>query len=213
MSTPSWKNVKVAMQSVVLPAAKTITALSNGATANVTSTAHGFTVGQYILLLVQGMSEVNNRIFRVSNVTANTFDLEGINSTNFGVFTTGTAQLVTMGTSFTTLKSVSASGGEFEKQDITTIHDVVKKSRPGMASEVSYAFDTFWDLSDAALTQALSYSNSASQVGFLFTFDTGAKMAFYGFIGAANLPNGSTGEAVTAKITITASGLPTFYTT
>ncbi len=51
-----WSNVAIAMQSA-LASAKTITGITVGATATVTSTAHGYANGDYVLLTVQGMRD------------------------------------------------------------------------------------------------------------------------------------------------------------
>lgn len=211
MSTPSWINVKVSMQSAI-GANVTISAVTKATTAVASATAHGFTNGSYVLITCQGMAQISGRIFRVANVAANTFELEGENSLTYDTFTSGTAQLITLGTSFSTLKTVNASGGEFDKVEMTTIHDTIKKTRPGMASEIVYDFDSFWDLSDAALLKSIEYSNTQAQAGFKFKFPNGAEVIFYGYVGSVGIPTGSTGEAVMSKISVSASGLPKYYT-
>lgn len=55
---------------------KTITGITKSSPAIVTSVAHGYSVGDKVLISgVIGMSQVNNREFYVSNVTANTYQL------------------------------------------------------------------------------------------------------------------------------------------
>ena len=103
-----WSNVAIAMQSA-LGAAKTITGITVGATATVTSTAHGLSNGAYVLLTVQGMRQVDGRIFRVSSSTTNNFVLEGEDTTAYDAFSSGAAQLITFGTSITTATTVNGS--------------------------------------------------------------------------------------------------------
>lgn len=69
-------------------ATATITAITKANPAVVTTlAAHGFANGQLIYLrLVQGMTEVNNTVFTIGGVTANTFQLVGVNSTLYGTF-------------------------------------------------------------------------------------------------------------------------------
>ena len=38
---------------------------------------------------VVGMTQVNGRRFRIANVTTNTFELQGVNSTNYTAYTSG----------------------------------------------------------------------------------------------------------------------------
>ena len=52
-----------------------------------TSAAHGFTTGQYVELFdIGGMTEVNGNTYHITVVLTTTFQLTGINSTNFTTF-------------------------------------------------------------------------------------------------------------------------------
>ena len=67
-----------------------ITGISNANPGVVTSTAHGLSNGNKIRVSeVEGMTEVNGNEYTVANVTANTFELSGINTTSFGTYTSG----------------------------------------------------------------------------------------------------------------------------
>lgn len=48
--------------------------------------------GDEIYLLVNGMTQLNDRRFIATNIAGGAFDLVGIDSTNYGVFTSGTAR-------------------------------------------------------------------------------------------------------------------------
>ena len=74
------------MQSAIA-AAKTITAATNAAPGVFTSTAHGYTDGDHILLEVEGMPTLNKRVFQVYASATNTFQLEGIDGAS-GIDTT-----------------------------------------------------------------------------------------------------------------------------
>jgi hypothetical protein len=210
MSAPKWVGVQVAMQSAIA-AAKTVTAVTKADPGVASSTTHGYTNGDIVLMTAQGMGEINNRLFRAASVAADTFALEGEDTTDYTAFSSGSAQEITLGTTFSTLKNISASGGEFDMMDTTTIHDLIKKQEPGMASAITFSFDSYWDIADAALQACIAASKTQQQRAFQFTFADGKKMLFYGYVGATGLPTGSTGEKVVTKITITASGLPTYY--
>ena len=74
---------------------KTITAITQASPGVLTSNSHGFSNGDEIYIdSVGGMVELNNRNFKVANVSANTFELEdlfgnAIDTTNFTAFTSG----------------------------------------------------------------------------------------------------------------------------
>lgn len=74
----------------VTTSTKMITAISQTNPAVVTAVGHGFTNGDRVVITgVSGMGEVNNREFAVSNKTADTFELAGIDATAFGAYTFG----------------------------------------------------------------------------------------------------------------------------
>lgn len=69
---------------------RTITAITKANPATVTSNAHGFSNGQEIYINnVVGMTQVNDLAFTITNVTTNTFDLLGINSTGYTTYVSG----------------------------------------------------------------------------------------------------------------------------
>lgn len=70
--------------------AKTITGITQANPAVVTSAAHGYSTGHYIQpSSVTGMTEVNGNVYHVTNVDANSFQLTGINSTDFTAYSSG----------------------------------------------------------------------------------------------------------------------------
>ena len=70
--------------------AKTVTGISNAATAVVTCTAHGYSNGT-IVEITSGWGRINKRAFRVAAATADTFQLEGCNTTNPEFFPNGSS--------------------------------------------------------------------------------------------------------------------------
>jgi len=77
-----------------LAASATVSKAITGATqANpcvITSTAHGLSNGQIVTIKsVGGMTEINDRQFQIANVTANTFELSGEDSTSHTAYTSG----------------------------------------------------------------------------------------------------------------------------
>lgn len=73
----------------VTGAAKTISAATKANPVKITtSSAHGFSNGQTVYITgVQGMTQINNKEFTISNVTSTTFTL-GVNGTNYSTFKT-----------------------------------------------------------------------------------------------------------------------------
>jgi len=211
-----WSGVAVAMQSA-LGANKTISAIAVGATATVTAT-HDFSAGDYVVFNVLGMSQLNGKVYRVLSVsTTVSFVIEGtgsasLDTTGYSAFTSGTCNKITFGTSITTATSMSASGGDFDFIDTTTIHDLVKSQTPGTANPLSYSFDNLWDASDAGQIAMKAASDLQAQRAFKFTFGTGGPiMVFNGYIGFTGAPTGSAQDKVVSPAVVTAFGTPTYY--
>jgi len=69
---------------------KTITGITAANPAVVTSTSHGFINGDEVALAgIDGMTELNDRRFIVANKAANTFELEGEDSSAYTAYTSG----------------------------------------------------------------------------------------------------------------------------
>ena len=69
---------------------KTVTGVTKANPAVVTATAHGFANNDVVLFKsVGGMTQLNGHRYAIQNVTANTFELQGINSTGYGTYTSG----------------------------------------------------------------------------------------------------------------------------
>lgn len=69
---------------------KAIQSITQANPAVVSSTNHGFTNGQQVWIDdAVGMTELNEGIFTVANATQHTFELSGINSTGYGVYSSG----------------------------------------------------------------------------------------------------------------------------
>lgn len=77
-------------------AAQAITGSTNANPCVITAVGHGFANGYSVRILAMfGMTELNGADYLIDNVTANTFELVGIDSTAFGVYSSGgTAQRV-----------------------------------------------------------------------------------------------------------------------
>ena len=71
-------------------ATKNITNITQANPAVVTVASHGYTNGTDVWInSVGGMTELNSRRFRIANVTTNTFELSGVDSTGYTAYTSG----------------------------------------------------------------------------------------------------------------------------
>lgn len=208
-----WSGVAIAMQSAIA-ASKTITGITAATPPVVTSTAHGYANGTYVLIeAVAGMTQVNNRVFRVANQAANTFELESVVGAGFTAYASGgTAKAITFGTSLGTVKGLTGSGGEAKKIDTTTVHDTADQQVFGNTSPLEYQFENVWDTADAGLIAMQTASTLKAERAFKFTFASGQIMACNGTVSASGAPVGSAQDLVTTPSNISMKGTPTYYT-
>lgn len=212
MAYTFWSNVGVDVQTAVA-AAKTITDITKANPAVATSVAHGYANGDYLVLSIQGMFQLDKIVARVAAVTADTYQLEGIDSTNFQTFVSGTSTKITFGASMTNVVDVNASGGEPEFADITTIHQNIRTRVPVVTSPLNFSFTGLFDPTDAAMQELGRATRSITQRAILFRFANGTKMVFSAFVSASGVPTGSAQQAVQTPISLESQGLPTVYAT
>lgn len=69
---------------------KNITGATKADPCVITATAHGYNDGDEVFIVgVNGMNELNNRYFIIDNKTADTFELVGLDSTDYEAYTSG----------------------------------------------------------------------------------------------------------------------------
>lgn len=212
MDVNVWSKVKVAVQTL-LGAPKTITAISKANPAVASSTAHGFTDGAYLLLKLVGMSEINYRVVRVDNADTDDFELEGIDSTLFDDFVSGTAELITFGAQADTLQGFSSTGGEAAPIAVSTIHTDQDYEIPGNRSAEVVSSTSLWVPASPALLAMKGFDRIKTPGCLLVTFATGAKVAFAAYMSCNISPQGEAGQVVTTPVTLRLRAPMTNYAT
>ena len=123
-------------------AAKTITAITVGNPAIVTSTAHGLANGDVVTLagIVGTMSSLNGSTRVVSNVTANTFALLDANTSALAYTSGGTATPQTF-TRINGVMSFSGLDGAPSELDTTDLDSTAMEYIAGLIDEGKFSFD------------------------------------------------------------------------
>ena len=217
MSYKYWTNVGVAMASLAgIAAAIDITAISKTNPAVVTYTGTDPANGNYVLLKVSGMTQVNNRLFRVANVNAagNTFELEGVDATAYRTFiaTGSTFQVVTFNTEFNTLSEPTAGGGEPVFEDTTLIHDPEDTQDVVSSSPQTYGFTSVWEPGNPALVEANRAFITRTPRPIMITYSDGSRYLCYATL-AAPLAPGASGKKVSCPVNLSLKATGTSYAT
>jgi len=205
----------MAMQSA-LGAAKTLTAISIAAPGIFTGT-HDFSAGDYVLLEVEGMKEVNNRVFQVLSVsTTVSFQLEAIDGSGalstvgFTAFTSGTAKKITFGTAISGVADFTPSGGDPKMIDATTVHDVVEVQKVVGATARQYGLTFQWDPANAGQAAMLDAFTTDTPKAFKITYPNGRWVAFYGSVGFSGMVGGASQGITTTPASVALLGAPTY---
>jgi hypothetical protein len=159
----------------VLEANKTITGITQANPGVVTSAAHGYSNGDTVVITgVVGMTQVNNKRFKVASVATNTFQLQDIdgnnvNTTSYTAYTSGgiANRVYTLTTTYATADLFNIKYAQ--SADVMYLchpdYSVKKLSRTGHTSwtitEVDFTNGPYLDDNISAVT----FSSSAHTVG------------------------------------------------
>lgn len=137
----------------LLLSALTITGITAANPAVVSSTAHGLSNGDRVIITgVLGMVELNNREFTVAGVTANTFQLSGVNSSAYTAYASGgTASEIYEIVSPYAVADLTDSLGNF-RLSVVQSGDVLFIAHPDYPlQKLSRLAATSWTIADATL--------------------------------------------------------------
>jgi hypothetical protein len=125
-------------------ASLTVTGISNATEAVVTSTAHGLANGD-IVEMRSAWGRLEKRAYRIKSVAANTFVLEGADTTNTTFYPAaggaGSARKVSTFVQLTTVMNPTASGGESKKVSYKFVESDVEYSINDGFSAVNRALE------------------------------------------------------------------------
>jgi hypothetical protein len=211
MSAKFWSNVDIDIQTA-LGTAQTLSGITLADPGVVSYAGADPTSGDIILLDVAGMTEVHTRAFAAQNVVGGSNTLElGEDTTGYHAFTSGNMRVVTLGASMTNVQDVSASGGEPEFADITTVHDQIRRRVPTVVSPFSIQFGCIFEPGDAAMVELGNASRTLTTRVVRITFADGSFMVGNAYVSAAGVPTGSAQDVVKTNVSFEFQGLPTVY--
>jgi hypothetical protein len=120
------RGIRVEVATVLAAAVTGTTAITLANPGVVTDASHGLSnnaVGFYSGMT--GMEQLEDQAFRVKNVTTDTFELQGLNTTNYTAFTSGSYQVGTTWATIAEATAYSVPDANTEDLDATTLLDVI----------------------------------------------------------------------------------------
>jgi hypothetical protein len=182
MTTAVGRNVKVEI-GLTYAAAKTVTAVTLASPGVATSAAHALangTVG-YWTTTGGGMPQLDGQATRVYNQATNTFELQGLNTSSFSAYASGTFTPVATWGTLSESVGYSIGGGAADTLDDTRLSDVVKQEMVGLLASDSVQFDLLSQTVNSAVMQAIEDASiSQGYLVFRVTLGDGAVRVFRG---------------------------------
>lgn len=188
-------------------AAKTITALSNANPAVATSTAHGYATGDEILL-TSGWEDATDSVYKITVLTADTFSIDGLDTTNTSFFPVGTgagtAQKITGWTTIPQVLTISGSGGDARFTDVQLLAKRNSLRIPTGFNATSITMSLAHDAANANYKTMLGISRNLSKVAFKQVISGGAVTYGYGYLSVSEMPalNSNSVNTVQAALTV-----------
>ena len=188
-------------------AAKTVTGISNANPAVATSTGHGYVDGDEILL-TSGWEDATDAVYRVDQLTVDTFKIEGLNTTNPNFYPAGsgvgTTQKIGTWVEIPQVLGISTSGGDAR---FTTVAPLSKRNDiniPTGFNAMSISITLGHDPSNANYQQMLDISRTLEKVAFKMVLSGGAVGYGYGYMSVSEAPqlNRNQANQVNAAITL-----------
>ncbi|MEM5384139.1 phage tail tube protein [Paraburkholderia phymatum] len=188
-------------------AAKTVTAVTNANPAVATSTAHGFADGSE-LLFESGWEDASDSVFKIDQLSVDTFGLLGLNTNDVNWFNpgggTGTVQLVSNWVEIPQVLTIATQGGD---PKFTTISPLAKRNAinvPTGFNPTSITLTLGHDASNTNYQEMLDISRSLRKVAFKMVLSGGVSSYGYGYMSVSEMPSLNVNQAnqVTASFSL-----------
>lgn len=197
-----------------LASAKTLTDLSNADPVVASSTAHGY-VDDDEVLVFSGWEDFNGSIFRVDQLTTDTYSLPGYEATDTDLFPagtgSGTTQKVTAWTEITQVLNVTKQGGGPRRITANPIN-----LRNGVQQTVgreagSFTLNLAWDRALTAQGALRTASRRFGKLPFKFLINGGGYAYCYGQVDMDTLPSFDTNTFMNVDVNVALDGIFTDF--
>lgn len=198
-----------------LAAAKTVTGITNAPEASVSSVAHGFSVGD-IVVIYSGWGRLNFRAFRIKSVTTDAFILEGANTSNTEFFVpgagVGTVRKVSTWVDLDRTMNHSSSGGDAKTVNVKFIESDLEIVLNDGFNAVSRTFEMDADMIGTPAYEALKLlSDTNADTVVRRRAKSGAVSLVPAKVAFNEEENLSEGQIVTVSGTFNAQNVSTRY--
>lgn len=196
-------------------AALNFTAASNAANCALTVSGSTIVAGDYVEV-TSGWGLLDKRIARAgTGSTATSLVLEGIDTQDTNKYPTGTGvgsvRKITTWTQISQVRSISASGGQQQYADVTSLVDVVARQIPTIRGAVEMTVDVFDDPSLPWYSDVVKADEARSPYGMMLAFPNGSKTVANAYWSLMRVPTMAQNEALMTQISLSYAADPVRY--
>jgi hypothetical protein len=203
--------------STTFASAKTLSAMTNASPTVATSTSHGYSDNDE-LLLVSGWEDATNTVFRADQLTTDTFSLLGLDTTNTTFYSSGggansTTKKISGWTEIPQVLTIATAGGD---PRYTTISPLSRRNAiqvPTGFNATSITLTLGHDPADANYQTMLGISRALTLVAFKMTLGGGGTSYGYGYMATSEVPSLAVNQANTVTCAFTLLGRSIAYAT
>lgn len=199
--------------STTLATAKTITALTNANPAVATSTAHGFSTNDEIVL-TSGWEDANSTVYKVTMIDANSFSIQGLNTTSTALFPAGTgigtAQKISAYTDIPQVLTISSSGGDARYTDVQLLASRNALKIPTGFNATTTTLTLAHDPSQVSYQAMVDISRTTAKVAFKVIGSGGTEYGF-GYMSVSEVPSRSANQVNSVTVAISYLGRTITY--
>jgi len=185
--------------------ALTVTAATNANPCVMTSTAHGLSNGDYVIV-TSGWSRLNNKLLRVANVTANTFELEGYDTSSTSIYPassgTGSVKEVTAFTQITQILGSNSEGGQQQFLEYQFLESDAKTKIPTSKTAGGWTLQVGDDPTLAGYIALSAANDDRVARAIRINLANGSKLCYYGYCSLNKTPTLTVDQLMACEATV-----------
>jgi hypothetical protein len=191
-----------------------ITVLTNASPSVATATAHGFADGDYVEV-TSGWSRLTGKVVRVAGVTANTFNLEGINAVSTLIYPTGagigSVRKVTGFTQLSQILTSASSGGEQQFLEYQFLESDAQRRIPTVKSASGMTFSVADDPTLAGYILVSAANDDRLPRAVRITLPSAGVLSYNAYLSLNKTPSLSVNEIMAVEVTLSLLNEPVRY--
>lgn len=201
--------------STTFAAAKTISGFTNANPGVATSTSHGYSDDDE-LLLISGWEDATDSVFRADQLTADTFSLKGLDTTSTTFFPAGagagsTVQKVSAWKVIPQVLTIATAGGDARRATISPLARRTPINVPLGLNPVDITLTLGHDASNTIYQEMLAISRALTNIAFKMVLADGSTTYGYGNMVVGSMPNLQSGRENQVQVAINLLGRDVAY--